>query len=376
MIAGGILFLIGFVFIEMKARDPMFRLSLFRIRAFAFGNLAGFLGSIARGGLMFMLMIWFQGIWLPQHGYDFAVTPLWAGIYMIPFTLGFVVAGPLSGKLSDHFGARPFATGGMLLSAATYALMMTFPSNFSYPPFGAVMFLSGIGGGLFASPNTSSIMNSVPARHRGAASGMRVTFNSTGMPLSMGLFFTLLVGGLNAKVPAAMLKGLVANGVPVSSATALSHVPPLGYVFAAFLGYNPLKTLLPPAVLSHLTAAQAAHLTSRAFFPSLIGPAFVGSLSIILGFAVVMSVIAAVASAFRGAKFVHVDEESKAQRHIARGGRHHGPAASGAVPAASGAAPAAGSVAPAAGSVAPAASGSTTAAGSALPAEPQPAPGK
>jgi hypothetical protein len=250
----------------------------------------------------------------------------------------------------------------MLLAAATYALMMTFPANFNYLPFGAVMLFSGIGGGLFASPNTSSIMNSVPARDRGAASGMRVTFAQTGMPLSMGLFFTLLVSGLNTKVPAAMLKGLVANGVPASSAAALSHVPPLGYVFAAFLGYNPLKTLLGPAVLSHLSAAQAANLTSRAFFPQLIGPAFVGSLSIILGFAVVMSLIAAVASAFRGGKFVHVDEESKAQRHIARGGRHHGPAVSGAVPAA--------------GTVAPAASGSTTAASSAAPAEPQPVPGK
>src|ERR1019366_6596132 len=240
---------------------------------------------------------------------------------------GFVIAGPLSGKLSDRYGARPFATGGMLLAAATYALMMTFPANFSYLPFGAVMLFSGIGGGLFASPNTSSIMNSVPARDRGAASGMRVTFASTGMPLSMGLFFTLLVGGLNTKVPAAMLKGLVANGVPVSSAAALSHVPPLGYVFAAFLGYNPLKTLLGPAVLSHVSAAQAANLTSRAFFPQLIGPAFVGSLSIILGVAVFMSLIAAVASAFRGGKYVHVDEESKAQRHLARGGRHHAPAA-------------------------------------------------
>jgi MFS family permease len=369
MIAGGIAFLIGFIVIEMKVKDPMFRLSLFRIRAFAFGNLAQFLGSIGRGGLMFMLMIWFQGIWLPEHGYAFSDTPLWAGIYMIPFTLGFVVAGPLSGKLSDRYGARPFATGGMLLAAVTYALMMTFPSNFSYPPFGAVMFLSGIGGGLFASPNTSSIMNSVPARHRGAASGMRVTFNSTGMPLSMGLFFTLLVSGLNAKVPAAMLKGLVANGVPASSAAALSHVPPLGYVFAAFLGYNPLKTLLPPSVISHLSAAQAAHLTSRAFFPTLIGPAFVDSLSIILGVAVVMSLIAAVASAFRGGKFVHVDEESKAQRHLARGGRRHAHGVGTAAPTATGAVPAATNAAPAA-------SGAGAALSGAVPAEPQPAPGK
>jgi MFS family permease len=369
MIAGGLACLVGFIFIEMKVKDPMFRLSLFRIRAFAFGNLAQFLGSIGRGGLMFMLMIWFQGIWLPQHGYAFSDTPLWAGIYMIPFTLGFVVAGPISGILSDRYGARWFATGGMLLAAVTYALMMTFPSNFSYPPFGAVMFLSGIGGGLFASPNTSSIMNSVPARHRGAASGMRVTFAQTGMPLSMGLFFTLLVAGLNAKVPAAMLKGLVANGIPAANAAALSHVPPLGYIFAAFLGYNPLKTLLGPAVLSHLSAAQAAHLTSRAFFPTLIGPAFVSSLSIILGVAVVMSLIAAVASAFRGGKYVHVDEESQAQRHIARGGRHHAPVAS--------------APAPAVGSAPAASSGTGLAAGvpgaarsGAVPAEPQPIPGK
>jgi MFS family permease len=363
MIAGGIVLLAAFAVIETRVKDPMFRLSLFRIRAFAFGNLAQFLGSIGRGGLMFMLMIWFQGIWLPQHGYAFSDTPLWAGIYMIPFTLGFVIAGPLSGKLSDRYGARPFATGGMLLAAATYALMMTFPANFNYLPFGAVMLFSGVGGGLFASPNTSSIMNSVPARDRGAASGMRVTFASTGMPLSMGLFFTLLVGGLNAKVPAAMLKGLVANGVPASSAAVLSHVPPLGYVFAAFLGYNPLKTLLGPAVLSHLSAAQAAHLTSRAFFPQLIGPAFVGSLSIILGVAVFMSLIAAVASAFRGGKYVHVDEESKAQRHLARGGRHHAPAASSTAPAAaSGATPLAG--------------GSGAALSSVVPAEPDPVRGK
>jgi MFS family permease len=376
MIAGGLACLVGFIFVEMKVKEPMFRLSLFRIRAFAFGNLAQFLGSIGRGGLMFMLMIWFQGIWLPQHGYSFSDTPLWAGIYMIPFTLGFVVAGPISGMLSDRYGARPFATGGMLLAAVTYALMMTFPANFNYWPFGAVMFASGIGGGLFASPNTSSIMNSVPARHRGAASGMRVTFSSTGMPLSMGLFFTLLVAGLNAKVPAAMLKGLVANGIPAAKAAALAHVPPLGYIFAAFLGYNPLKTLLGPAVLSHLSATQAAHLTSRAFFPTLIGPAFVSSLSIILGVAVVMSLVAAIASAFRGGKFVHVDAESKAQRHLARGGRHHAPAASAPAPAASAPAPAASGPGVAASSADPAVSRAASTETRVVPAEPHPVPGK
>jgi hypothetical protein len=204
----------------------------------------------------------------------------------------------------------------MLVSAAMYVAMMAFPANFSYWPFAAVMFVSGIGGGLFASPNTASIMNSVPARHRGAASGMRVTFAQVGMPLSMGLFFSLLVFGLNAKVPSAMYQGLVAHGVPAANASQLSHLPPLGYIFAAFLGLNPLKSLLGPAVLGHLAPAQAAALTSRAFFPQLIGPSFKHGLVIILGFAVVMSLIAAVASALRGEKFVHEDDESRDQKAL------------------------------------------------------------
>jgi len=320
MIFGGLALLIFFAFVETRVEEPMFRLSLFRIRAFTAGNAANFLGGVGRGGLQFMLMIWFRGIWLPQHGYSFTRTPLWAGIYMIPFMLGFVVAGPISGKLSDRYGARLFATSGMLLTAAMYAVMMTFPANFSYLPFATVMFVSGIGGGMFASPNTASIMNSVPARYRGAASGMRVTFAQTGLPLSMGLFFTLLVFGLNDKVPSAMLHGLVAHGVPVASATQLSHLPPLGYIFAAFLGYNPLKSLLGPAVLNHLPAGQAAIITGRSFFPKLIGPSFKDALVLILSFSVVMCVIAAIASALRGQKFIHVDEESIAQK--AR--LHHG----------------------------------------------------
>ncbi len=314
MLFGGLALLVIFVVVETRVADPMFRMSLFRIRAFSAGNAAQFLGAVGRGGLQFMLMIWFQGIWLPQHGYSFVDTPLWAGIYMIPWMLGFGVAGPISGRLSDRYGARPFATAGMLLSAAMYAAMMAFPPNFAYWPFAAVMFVSGIAMGLFASPNTASIMNSVPARHRGAASGMRVTFSNAGMPLSMGLFFTLLVFGLNAKVPSAMYRGLVAHGIPAAKAAQLAHLPPLGYIFAAFLGYNPLKSLLGPAVLSHLAPARAADLTGRSFFPQLIGPAFKHGLVLILVFAVVMSVIAALASALRGERYVHEDEESIAQK--------------------------------------------------------------
>ncbi len=316
MIFGGLALLITFVVIEAKVDSPMFRLSLFRIRAFWAGNLAQFLGAVGRGGFQFMLMIWFQGIWLPQHGYDFTVTPLWAGVYMIPWMLGFVLTGPISGTLSDHHGARLFATAGMVLSAIMFAVMMAFPANFSYWPFAFVMLLSGVGNGLFASPNTSSIMNSVPARHRGAASGMRVTFSNAGMPLSMGLFFTILVIGLNSSVPHALLTGLISHGVPTNVAEGIAKSPPLGYLFAAFLGYNPLKSLLGPSVLSQLGPSQAATITSRGFFPQLIGSSFVHALSLILMFAAAMSVIAAIASALRGQKFIHEDEESVAQKAL------------------------------------------------------------
>ncbi len=313
MIFGGLALLVAFVWVEMKVKEPMFRMSLFRIKAFTAGNLAGFLGSVGRGGFQFMLMIWLQGIWLPQHGYNYVDTPLWAGIYMIPFSVGFVVAGPVSGKLSDRYGARPFATAGMLLNAVLFALVAAFPANFSYAPFAVVMFAMGVAGGLFASPNTSSIMNSVPARHRGAASGMRVTFVNVGLPLSMGLFFTLLVLGLNARVPSTMYSGLVAHGVPAHQAAALGHLPPLGYLFAAFLGLNPLGSLLK-GVRSHLSASQWGVLTGHSFFPQLVGPAFKHALLYVLVFAIAMSLVAALASALRGAKYIHEDEESRAQK--------------------------------------------------------------
>jgi len=314
MILGGLAVLGVFAVIELKVPDPMFRLSLFRIRAFTAGNLAGFLAAVGRGGFQFILIIWFQGIWLPQHGYDFTVTPLWAGVYMIPWTAGFVISGPLSGRLSDRYGARPFATAGMVISAVSFLLMLAFPANFDYLLFALVLLLSGIAQGLFASPNTSSIMNSVPARDRGAASGMRVTFANTGMPLSMGLLFTLMVLGLNASVPSAMYAGLVSHGVPAAAATQLSHVPPLGYLFSAFLGYNPIAMLLGPQLLGSLPAHQAAVLTSRQFFPQLIGPAFKQALVPILLFAAVMSLIAALASALRGSRFVHEEAGSTLQR--------------------------------------------------------------
>jgi MFS family permease len=300
MVAGGLVLLVVFLFVERRAEAPMFDLGLFRIRAFAMGNLAALLAAVSRGGLQFLLIMWLQGIWLPLHGYGFEQTPLWAGIYMVPLTVGFIVAGPVSGWLSDHYGSRPFATAGMLLAAVTFGLLLLLPANFSYPAFAGILFLNGAAFGLFASPNTASVMNSVPARQRGAASGMLVTFQNTGFPLSIGIFFSLMILGLAASVPHAMFTGLTQAGVPANVAHSVSQLPPVGYLFAAFLGFNPLKVLLGPAVLGALPAAGAAHLTSREFFPALISDPFRHGLIVVLSFSVVMSLVAAAASWLRG----------------------------------------------------------------------------
>ena len=305
LIVAGVAVLVAFVLVEMRVQEPMFSLGLFRIRAFAAGNLAVLLSSIASGGMQFMLIMWLQGIWLPLHGYSFEQTPLWAGIYMLPMTLGFLTAGPVSGTLSDRHGARPFATAGMLVAAGSFLLLMVLPADFAYWMFALVLFLNGIAFGMFAAPNTAAVMNSVPARHRGVASGMRATGQMLGMPLSIGIFFSLMVVGLTTNVPAAMLGGLTAHHVPAQLATQLSHLPPTGYLFAAFLGYNPLQQLLGPHVLAALPVTDAHALVSKQFFPSLIGGPFKDGIVYVLIFAAVMCLIAALASWLRGGKFVH-----------------------------------------------------------------------
>jgi MFS family permease len=295
-IGGGLALLAVFVGVESQVEQPMFDLSLFRIRAFTAGNLAGLLSSIGRGGLQFMLIIWLQGIWLPLHGFDFERTPLWAGIYMLPMTGGFLVAGPLSGWLSDRYGARTFATSGMVVAAASFGLLMGLPADFSYPVFFVLLLLNGIGFGLFAAPNTTGIMNSVPARQRGASSGMRATFQNSGMVLSIGLFFSLMIAGLATSLPHTMYAGLTANGVPVETATRVSNLPPVGSLFAAFLGYNPMETLLGPDVLRALPAGRAEYLTGRSFFPQLISGPFKHGLVIVFTASLLMCLVAAWAS--------------------------------------------------------------------------------
>ncbi len=307
---GGVLLLVAFCLIETRVADPMMDLKLFRIRAFAAGQTVNFLASMARGGLQFMLIIWLQGIWLPLHGYDFASTPLWAGIYMLPLTIGFLVAGPASGALSDRFGARAFATGGLLLTAATFGGLIAIPADFNYPLFAALLALNGIGMGLLAAPNSAAIMNAVPAAERGAASGVRATGMNAGMVLSMGGFFTLMAVGLASRLPASLYDGLTRLGVTPDAAHTVSQTPPVGTLFAAFLGDNPIRALMTqvaPDQLQPGSGVDVATLTGRSFFPHLIADPFRHGLAIAFGVSIAMLLIAAVASLLRGERYVHSD---------------------------------------------------------------------
>jgi MFS family permease len=313
-LVGGVAVLTMFGIVETKIAEPMFRMGLFKIRAFAAGNAASLMSSMARGGLQFMLVIWLAGIWLPLHGYSYTVTPLWAGIYMLPLTAGFLIAGPISGYLSDRYGSRPFATAGLLVAACGFTGLMLLPVDFPYPAFAAIIFCNGLGSGLFASPNTSSIMSSVPARHRGAASGMRSVFQNSGMSLSIGFFFSLMIAGLAAVLPRTLYAGLRAQGVPVAAAAHVATLPPVSTLFSALLGYNPVKSMLAPTgALAQIPARNAAVLTGNEFFPHLISGPFHHGLDIVFTAAIAMSVLGALISLLRGKQFYYTEPAGQAE---------------------------------------------------------------
>jgi MFS family permease len=308
-IFGGIAVLVLFGWVETKVEQPMFRLGLFKIRAFTAGNIAGLLGALGRGGIQFMLIIWLQGIWLPQHGYSFSETPLWAGIAMVPLTVGFLIVGPLAGLLSDRYGARLFATVGLIVSGASFLLLELLPINFSYVWFAVLIFLFAVGMGLFFSPNQAAVMNSLPPEQRGAGAGMLNTFQNSATVLSMGLFFTIVTLGLAHNLPSHLYRGLVKAGVSPSAAHLVASEPPIGSLFSAFLGYNPIKQLLgPTGALQKLSPNQAAYVTGRSFFPQLIEQPFASGLHLAFTFAALATVIAIVASAVRGQRYVHATE--------------------------------------------------------------------
>ncbi len=295
----GVVLLALFVIIELRVADPMFRLDLFKRRVFTWGNVAGFLSALQRGGLQFMLVIWLQGIWLPLHGYRFEDTPLWAGIYMSPLLLGFVILGPISGWLSDRMGQRVFMVTGMLINAVAFVGLTFLPANFDYVWFFILLLLLGIGQGLFAAPNTTIVMNSVPREHRGVGSGMRSTFQNAASLLSIGVFFSMITAGLANALPNALTSGLTPTGLPGALISKIAHLPPTAALFAAFLGYNPMGTLLPAPVLHTLPAASQAHLLGKQFFPTLIASPFMDGLRAVFYLSAVLCVIAAVASLAR-----------------------------------------------------------------------------
>jgi MFS family permease len=307
-LAAGVLLLGAFCVVELHVREPMFTLALFKIRAFTSGVVASFLAAISRGGLMFMLIIWLQGIWLPLHGYSFETTPLWAGIAMIPLTMGMLIAGPVSGILSDRFGARPFATGGMIGAAICFALLETLPIDFTYWVFAVILFFTGLSMAAFGSPNRTGVMNSLPPEHRGAGSGMNTTFQNSAQVVSIGIFFTLMIVGLASALPHNVSAGLAAHGVAPAVADRASHLPPISTLFAAFLGYDPVQHLVGLHAFAQLPAAQQAALSGRSFFPGLIAVPFQDGLHAAFDFAIVASLLAAAASWTRGGRYVHMPE--------------------------------------------------------------------
>jgi MFS family permease len=303
-LVAGVGLLVAFAIVESRAAHPMFKLPLFKVRAFTFGTLSSFMSAVARGGLMFILIIWLQGIWLPLHGYSFTSTPLWAGIYMLPLTVGIMLAGPISGFLSDRYGARPFATGGMLGSALSFVLLALLPIDFPYQAFAAILFLMGASMGVFASPNRAGVMNSLPPADRGAGGGMNQTFQNSAQVLSIGIFFSLMIAGLASTLPTHMTAGLIAHGVPAAAAHHAANLPPISILFAAFLGYNPIQHLLGPHVLSQISPANVAAISGRGYFPNLIAAPFQTGLHLAFSFAIIACLIAAAASWFRGQRYV------------------------------------------------------------------------
>ncbi len=300
--------LVAFPFIERHVADPMFRLELFKIKAFSAGNIASLFSSMSRGGVLIMLIILLQGIWLPLHGYSFDSTPFWAGIFMIPMSIGFVLTGPISGWLSDKRGARLLATLGMVISAVAFAGFVLLPVNFIYLSFATVLFIMGIGGGIFASPNMASIMNSVPAEHRGAASGMRATIQNSAMTISQAIFFTIIIISLSASLPGALSAAVTSAGATPQLAQIFSATPASAALFASFLGYNPVATILhtlPASIMSSIPPATVNFLTGSTFFPNAISAPFMNALREAFIIGAIMCVVAAICSALRGGKYIY-----------------------------------------------------------------------
>lgn len=318
MICGAAL-LIAFPFVESRAKSPMFRLGLFKIRAFSYANIAAFTGAIARNGVMFVLIVFLQGIYLPLHGIAYADTPLWAGIYMLPLTIGLIIMAPIAGVLSDRYGVRGIATAGMVIVAISFLLLALLSYNFQYLEFAGILLLMGIGNGMFGTPNSSSVMSSVAPEERGVASGMLSTMMNTALSVSMVVFFTLIIVGLTNSFPMAIANSLSSLGA-ANLAPIFSSIPPTGALFAAFLGYNPVTSILsslPAATLSAIPQQIITALTSSSWFPQTLSDAIMPLLRICFYLGAGLCAIAAIFSAMRGQRYIHEIDSNKTEKPIA-----------------------------------------------------------
>jgi EmrB/QacA subfamily drug resistance transporter len=230
--AAGVLCIVGFAVAERKVKFPLMDLSLFRIRAFASGMAANLLASMARGGLSLVLVFYFQGVLL--------LSAFTAGLQLIPFSVAFVTLGPLSGYLSDRFGSRGLATGGVLVVSAALFWFGLFPFGTFYqmlPP----MILAGAGGGMFVAPNIASIMNATPAPRRGVASGMSSTLVNTGFLLSLGIAFVVMA----SSVPSSVLQQIFSGTAVSISPLQLQHFVGSLHGLFLLLGFISLFSAVP-----------------------------------------------------------------------------------------------------------------------------------
>ncbi len=306
----GIIFLLLFIYIEKHVKEPMFNLSLFKIRPFAFGNFSLLFSGLGRGAVMFLVIIWLQGIYLPLHGFSYSETPFWAGIYMLPMLLGMVIFGPIGGALTDIYGARIFATVGMAITTISLFLLTLLPYNFNLLEFEIILFLIGVGGGLFASPNTTAIMNAISSKDRATANGMRMTINNIASTISMAIFFSITITMFSQNLPSQIMKYSIQNGIPRNVAYILSQIPASGLLFGAFLGVNPLAGL-PQNLISNIPPNALKVLESPTFLPNILGPSFMIGLDYSIYIAIILSILATILSALMGKRYVHEEDFEK-----------------------------------------------------------------
>ncbi|ACP47001.1 major facilitator superfamily MFS_1 [Sulfolobus islandicus Y.G.57.14] len=310
----GVGMFIGFLIVESRVKDPMFRIELFKIRAFTSSAISIILAQLAFGGLQLMLVLLLQAIWLPLHGYSYEVTPFWAGVYLLPLLAGFGIMGSIAGRLADRYGARSLATIGLLIMGIGILMLTTLPYNFNYVEFALIIFFIGIGNGLFVSPNMTALMNASPPQHRGSASGIRAMLTNTGSTLSIGIFFTIVIDTLYISLPPVLTSALTAAGAP-QLVPILSKIPPTAAIFASFLGYNPVSTVLsqlPTSLVNTIPASTIATITGTHWFPNVIAPPFMNALRISFYVAASLVFLATIVSALRGKTMIYERDYMKA----------------------------------------------------------------